>query len=145
MIFFFLAHFLEWLPEASQFYRWLLSISGCTRKQSALHQKGKGGERGGDGGVGGVVHLVWGTMCPQGSSITQSDNLSAPSQSLTNNRTRRYKLPSNSGRMARRRLENVDDTAENSSGQVKRMFRWQYMMVKRTQSPRGRRWNAASC
>lgn len=51
----------------------------------------------------------------QGSGISQSDTLSAHSPSLANNRAVRYKLPSNSVRMALRHLESVEDAAENST------------------------------
>lgn len=81
-------------PEESQFYRWLLSISSYTQKQSVWYQKENRGERRGNGEK--KICKVWEKMCLQGSCISQSDTLLPPSLSLTNNRAVRYKLPCDS-------------------------------------------------
>lgn len=62
-------------------------------------------------------------MRPQGSGISQSDTLSARSPSPADNRAVRYKLPSDSVRMALRHLESVEDAAENSTSSCGRQYK----------------------
>lgn len=77
-------------PEASQFYRWLLSISGFTEQQSERSWKKRhySQER--------KICKVTQKKCQQGSSIRQSDMQLHLSLSLTNSRAVRYKLPCDS-------------------------------------------------